>query len=214
MRYYICCFLIIIAHSVLQAQNKVSFNLGIGHYALNSENSMRIMMDERYRAYFLCGFTYERENLWGNNFQFEYSYHQNTKEHVLQFVRIDELTGTPASITPGDVSLIMHNFDLSYVQKINNDFSYGYGLSFAVINRIIDIQNSLYDKLASSGLGVNCYIAYTRQLTEEEHYYYFTAKVKLRYIHSVWFDKGIRNLDDYSQYFFTDELSVGVGYAF
>jgi hypothetical protein len=40
------------------------------------------------------------------------------------------------------------------------------------------------------------------------------TKLKLRYTYSIWFDEGIRKLDNYHQEFLTSQLSLGIGYSF
>jgi hypothetical protein len=45
-------------------------------------------------------------------------------------------------------------------------------------------------------------------------YFFFTSKLKIRYTYSIWFDEGIRNLDNYHQEFLATQISVGLGYPF
>lgn len=214
MKNYLALLLVVILNALMMPQNKANVNLGIGFYVNNSENSMRIMRGEKYHSYFQYGFTYERENFYGCDLQFDYSFHQNTKEHLLQFAILDEDGTHAVGMTPGDVSLRIHNFDVSYTKKMDKYFTWGAGPSFALINRIIDVQNHLYDKLASSGLGVNAFLEFSIPFNPAKPDFYFTSNMKFRYLHSIWFDKGNRNLDDYSQWFLTSELTVGIGYAF
>ncbi len=51
-------------------------------------------------------------------------------------------------------------------------------------------------------------------INRSKKYFFFTSKLKFRYTHSIWFDKGIRNLDDYHQEYFTVQILAGIGYAF
>ena len=72
----------------------------------------------------------------------------------------------------------------------------------------------LYDKLASSCAGINAFIRYLIFFNEQEKDLFFTSILKLRYTHSIWFDEGLRKLDNYKQEFFTANLSVGIGFNF
>ncbi|MGE5846165.1 MAG: hypothetical protein ACM34O_05540 [Ignavibacteria bacterium] len=121
-----------------------------------------------------------------------------------------------------DASLINHNIDLAYIGIISPYFSWGLGPSFVITNRIIEIDNPdaeaitllLYDKLASSGLGANAFIDFSVPFSETENYFFFSSEIKFRYTHSIWFDEGIRNLDNYKQEFLVFTLSAGIGYSF
>lgn len=192
---------------IIYSQNKVNLNFGYGIYLLNSENSNKIIGDKEFRSYLHFGFSYECENIFGYHLVFFYNYDWLTKD------------GTPILV---DVTLINHHFDFDYVRDLNQHFSFGFGPSFVITNRIVEIPPyiagehwlSLYDKLASSGLGVNGFIQFSVPFDASKDYFYFSSKIKLRYTHSIWFDKGIRNLDDYNQDFITSEIMIGVGYSF
>jgi len=158
--------------------------------------------------------SYERDYFFGYNFVFEYSYQQTTKENILKFERYDPSPNPSPPPFWGDIKLLNHNFDLDYKSKINNYFSYGLGPSFIITNRILEVDTVLFDKLASSGLGVNGFLEYSLQLNENTDYFFFTSKLKLRYTHSIWFDEGIRNLENYDQEYFTVQLLIGIGYSF
>jgi hypothetical protein len=208
------CILFLFSISFIQSQNKVNINFGYGIYLSNSENSLKIVGDESFRSYLHYGFTYQRENLLGHNLMFEYSYHQITLEDALIFVRTGEHDPTPIGYFGADVSLVSHNFDLNYISDFGQYFSYGIGPSFIIANRIIDIEETLYDKLASSGIGINGLIEFTLPFSESENYFFFTSMFKLRYTYSIWIDEGIRKLDDYHQEFLTTQISIGLGYSF
>ncbi len=225
-------FLIIIlflsAGYFIHPQNKISISTGYGYYMNNSENSLKIMEDKRYKSYFHLGIAYQL-NIFSNNFIFDYSYHQMQKEDVIQFIRtaseLDENGNVVVLGTIGtDASIINHNFDLNYLGTIAPNLSYGFGPSFIITNRIIETNdfqtegevstNYLYDKLASSGLGANAFIELFVPFSEAEEFFFFTSKIKFRYTHSIWFDEGIRNLDNYNQAFLVFNLSLGIGYSF
>ena len=205
------------------SQNRLSINVGPGYYLLNSENSNKVVGDKRFKWYFHFGFAYQSDNILGNSLLFAYSYNEVTKEDALLFVQTSEISPDPIGYNGADVSLINHNFDFDYVGFIDQYFTYGLGASFVISNRIVESDNiligeegvtSLYDKLASSGIGLNTFINFSIPFSEGEDYFFLTSNIKLRYTHSIWFDEGIRKLDDYSQDFITSELSVGIGYSF
>lgn len=210
--------LIIFSFSSIYSQNKLDLNVGYGYYLSNSENSFKIIGDENFSSYLFYGFAYQRENLLGINFRFEYNYHQINKENVISFYSFShgEYSWT------GDLSIISHNIDINYFGNFSKYLFYGIGPSFVITNRILEIRqvqpvhenNNIYDKLAASGLGINGYLSVQIPLTNDKNYFYFTSMLKLRYTYSIWYDEGIRELDDYYQEYFTTQLSIGVGYSF
>ncbi|MGE5683067.1 MAG: hypothetical protein ACM34K_19570 [Bacillota bacterium] len=212
----------LLAGSVIFPQNRFSLDIGYGNYLSNSENSLRIMGDEKYRSYIFYGFSFQKEDLYGLNLMLEYSYNNIKKDDIIKFYQTGEASPEIIGSFNGDMTLICHNIDLSYIKNIGKNFSLGAGPSFVITNRIFEIdrkltidtrQVSLYDKLASSGLGLSGFLMFSLPLTEDQKLF-LNSKLKLRYTHSVWFDKGIRNLDDYNQDFLTAQISAGIGYSF
>lgn len=206
--------LILLSNSTINSQNKINLNIGYGHYLFNSENSTKIMGDKKFQSYVLYDFSYLRENLFGLNMMIEYSYQKITKKDVIEFIINDPSPNPAPPPLLGDIQLINHNFDFDYSARINKFFSFGIGPSFIIVNRILEVDTVLYDKLASSGLGVNCFVEFSVPLDGGKNYFYLTSKLKFRYTHSIWFDKGIRNLDNYNQEYFTTQLLIGIGYNF
>ncbi len=213
-------FFIMLSFSSIYAQNKIELNIGPGYYLKNSENAMKIMGEENFNSYFLYGFAYQRDNIWGMNLRVEYNYHRLINKNVISFYSYSHGVESSGS---GDLSFVNHNIDLNYVGKINKYFFYGFGPSFVITNRIIEIKrilpinwprDLLYDKLASSGLGANGYFSFQIPFTVAEKDFYFTSKLKLRYTYSIWFDEGMRKLDNYYQEFFETEFLIGLGYSF
>ncbi|HEX2866994.1 MAG TPA: hypothetical protein VHO03_08120 [Ignavibacteriales bacterium] len=210
----------------LFAQNRVSFNAGYGNYLGNSENSAPVTNGQKFRSHFLYGLSLQKEDLFGLNLMLDYSYNQIKKNNVFTFTQA-AYDGTPLAEFGGDLTLVSHNFDLAYVGSFSRYFSYGAGPSFSIVNRIFELQTplkvgevlisperaNLYDKLASSHLGVNGFLMFTMPVFEGTGFF-VSSKLKFRYTHSVWFDAGLRNLDNYSQEFTTGEISLGAGYSF
>jgi len=211
--------LILSSFSSIYPQNGLEINVGYGYYLSNSENSLKITGNEKFSSFLFYGFTYQTKNIFGYNLMVEYNFHQIKKKNVISFYRYSN-EGTVS--WSGDLSIVSHNIDFDYVGSINKYLFYGIGPSFVIVNRILEVRRIsfiiknpvLYDKLASSGLGINGYLGILIPLTKDKNYFYFTSKLKLRYTHSIWFDKGIRELDNYYQEYLTTQLSVGVGYSF
>ena len=182
---------------------------------------MKIVGDKRFRSYFFFGISFQKEDLFGYNLMVEYSYHEITKKNVIEFVRTGEDSPEPLDYFGGDMCLVLHNIDFDYVGNINKKFSFGVGPSIYIANRIFEIDRipfaisnfSLYDKLASSGLGINGFLMFNTPLFEVQNIL-LISQIKFRYTHSVWFDKGIRNLDNYYQQFVTTQIMFGIGYLF
>ncbi|GAB6282373.1 MAG: hypothetical protein STSR0008_11180 [Ignavibacterium sp.] len=214
LKIFLLSIILIISNSIIKPQNKININIGYGYYLSNSENSTQIMGDKNFESFVLYNINYSRENFLGFNIIFDYSYQEITKKDVIEFQIYDPSpVPHPPSIF-GDIKLINHNIDIDYFAKINKIFSLGIGPSFVITNRILEVDTLLYDKLASSGLGVNCYMEVFVPFSKSEDYFFFTSKLKFRYTHSIWFDEGIRNLDDYKQEYFTVQILAGIGYSF
>lgn len=220
-RHILILTLLLIANSALFPQYRINLNPGFGYYARNSENSLRMMNNQKkYRAYFSFGLSFQKEDLLGLNIMLDYSYNHLTRENLVAFTYTD-MSPIEYSTVHGGLTLSSHNIDVNYLGTILRTFYFGIGPSFVITNRTYDnearygdrrlVLPAFEDRLASAGLGVNAFIMYNVPLIEK---FYFTSKIKLRYTHSVWFDKGPRNLDNYKQEFVTSEASVGIGYTF
>lgn len=61
---------------------------------------------------------------------------------------------------------------------------------------------------------MNGFVRFTTSLNEIGNDLIFISVLKLRYTHSIWFDEGLRKLDDYNQEFFVVQLSLGFAYNF
>ncbi|MDP2303326.1 MAG: hypothetical protein Q8N03_12985 [Ignavibacteria bacterium] len=206
--------LFLFGDTIIKSQNKININVGYGHYLTNSENSTKIMSDKKFQSYVLYDFSYLRENLFGINMMIEYSFQKITKKDIIQFIMYDPSPNPAPPPLWGDIQLINHNIDFDYSARINKYFSFGIGPSFIIVNRILEVDTVLYDKLASSGIGVNGFTEFSIPFNSGKNYFYFTSKLKFRYTHSIWFDKGIRDLENYNQEYFTVQLLVGIGYSF
>ena len=199
---------------IIFSQNIINLNVGYGYYLSNSENSTKIMGDKKFQSFLLYDLSFQKDNIFGVLLMLEYSYQEITKDNIIEFIRAGGGPDPPPPPYWGNIKLVNHNFDIDYIAKISNYLSYGIGPSFIIVNRILNVDTVLYDKLASSGLGVNGFAEFSIPIIGNENYLFFTSKLKFRYTHSIWFDKGIRNLDDYHQEYFTVQILGGIGYAF
>lgn len=213
------CFMVLYANSFIYPQYKLSANTGYGNYLSNSENSLQMTKDSKFRDYLFYGFNFQKEDFFGYNLMLEYNYHQIDIDNIVQFVITGEADPTPIGYIAGDLSFLSHTFDLDYVGTFDKYFSYGLGPSFEIINRTFKVNlktpgAAFSDKLASSALGLNVFADIQFPLESTEKHLFFDFKIKFRYTHSIWFDKGIRNLDNYSQEFITGQILIGLGYSF
>ncbi|MGE5352818.1 MAG: hypothetical protein ACM3Q2_17850 [Syntrophothermus sp.] len=226
-KYILLIIMFMAAGSASFSQNRISLNPGFTYYIWNSENSNGIMVHDKYRAGLSYGLSFQKEDLFGFNVMLEYSYHQITKKDILSTPVLQSPDLEVIYRMQGDAKLSSHNIDLAFVGKpgiwnITEGLYYGAGPSFVITNRTFDLykglyfnlkNHTIYDRLASSGIGLNAFVMYDIPLSKDGSFY-FTSKLKLRYTHSIWFDKGARNLDDYSQDFITSEALLGLGYNF
>lgn len=200
------------AYGFVSAQARIELNGGYGYYLSNSENATRIMNGRTFRSSYLFGLSFQKDNIWGMNFGLEYNYSQASIDKVFRNPVFENTIDNLVGYTEAKMTLITHNFDLTYRQNLVHNFSAGLGPSFVIVNRVFEYGPWLYDKLASSGIGLNIYMDYSLPLTSHNDFY-FISRLKVRYMHSVWFDEGIRDLSNYKQEFVTAQLSAGLAYS-
>lgn len=222
MKYYFTLCLIIFMSPFNLSQNRIGANIGYGYFLTNSENSLKTIGDKNFKSHIIYGLEYLRENVLGVDVLFEYSYTNSIEEKTLEFFTYGGGI-EPAIPFWSDVSQVIHSFDLDIYYKINNYISVAVGPSLAIMNRLIEVNPPqsfeskspwIYDKLASTGLGGNTFIELSYPLNDGENYFSLDSKLKIRYVHSIWFDEKGRNLDNYKQEFLDTQISIGVGYSF
>jgi len=207
--------LISIFASTSFTQHQITVKPSLGIYLYNSENSLKIMGDENYLLNYGFEVSYENKDLFGYDIQVDYSYAYSDFEDVLKFVYTGESSPDPLGFFYSDVSLSLHNFDISLKNEINEYFSYGIGPSFSFVNRSYIIEhNDFEDRLASFAVGVSGSIDVKLPLDENTNYWYFYSGLKLRYLYGLFYDEGLRDLSDYNQHFVTGNLTIGIGYSF
>jgi hypothetical protein len=190
----------------------------------NSENSMKIIGDKS--IVWFPGFSvgYERENVWGYNFYFEYNVTYNKVADVLSFARITP--DSPVIDSWGaDLILSLNNIDVGIKDDLTDNLSYAFGptVTFAGRSFVIDnapripgetLSNNIDDRLVSLCLGVNTYFYFQVPFSSGTSYPFFFSSLKFRYLHSVLFDKRGSNVDNYYQSFLFSQLNLGIGYNF
>jgi hypothetical protein len=216
-----CNSLLIISFGISHAQNQITVSPVIGLYLYNSENSLPVMGDENYLLNYGFELSYKNKNLFGYDIQFSYSYLYSSEDNVLTFEIYDPSPNpNPNRFFYTDVSLTFNNLDISINGNLGSIFSFGFGTSFAIINRSIIVEKAdidhddFIDRLSSFGIGLNGLIEMRIPLNNDIIYWYFYSGLKIRYLHGFFYDEGLRDLDDYNQNFVTANLAIGIGYNF
>jgi hypothetical protein len=217
----ICNILLIFPFNSLIAQNQITVSPVVGLYLYNSENSLPVMGDKNYLLNYGFEISYRNKNLFGYMLQFDYSYLFSSEDNVLTFEIYDPSPDpNPNRFFYADVSLSINNLDISVNGNFGSIFSFGFGPSFAIINRSIIIENAdidyedFIDRLSSFGIGLNGLIEMRVPFSKDINYWYFYSGLKFRYLYGLLYAEGLRDLDDYNQNFVTANLSLGIGYNF
>lgn len=203
------------------AQNQITVSPVIGLYLYNSENSLPVMGDENYLLNYGFELSFRNKNLFGFTFQVDYSYLYSGIDSVLKFIVTNELEPNQAFYS--DVSLSQNTIDISVIGNLGKIFSFGFGPSFSIVNRSINVENPyafdeeyrhFEDRLATFNIGIIGLVDVRIPFSEQENYWYFYSGLKIRYLHSFFYDEGLRDLDDYNQNFVSANLAIGIGYNF
>jgi len=201
--------------SISFSQHQITLKPTIGGYIYNSENSLKIMGDENYFLNYGFEVSYENKDLYGYDIQVDYSYIYSSKEKVLEFSIFSSGPDEYHLIFYTDASLSFHMIDFSLKNDLNELFSFGFGPSFSLVNRMYTVDYyDFEDKLASFAVGINASIDIKYPFTENEQYLFLFSSIKFRYLFGLLYDKGLRDLSNYNQHFVTGNFSVGLGYNF
>jgi hypothetical protein len=168
---------------------------------------------------------YERENMWGLNWHFEYNYSRAKVEDILDFIVTGPGGPTEISSFSADLILSVHSIDLAIYYRAYEWLSFAIGPTVSLINRTIAIDRiptpdplgqarGFEDRLASIGVGVNGSASVEIPFDDVPPYFFFYSILKARYVHSAWFDNRGRNLENYHQSFLTGQWNIGLGYNF
>ena len=207
----------------LSAQKKIYISYNPGISLFNSENSKKTTGDKHIRWFPGISLACAVENLWGLNVSLGYDYSSKRIYDVQAFARTGPTGPEIIGYSNADLILACHNFDISLYDKANDWLSFGAGPTLSFVNRSIVIDDlpssgfentdrSFEDRLLSLCLGFNYSVNIEVPLeTGTQHFFFFSA-LKLRYLHSVWFDDRGRNLDNYHQSLLFGQLCIGLGY--
>lgn len=204
-----------------QSKLMLSFNPGMSLY--NSENSMLTIGDKSIGWFPGISLRYEKNNVSGLSYQIEYCFAYSKTTDVLDFPETNIGNGTILYTLGADLTLTEHNIDADLVYHIAEALSVSGGPTVALVYRSLEVDNiptqtnlqkSLDDRLASLCLGVNCSINVELPLDDNPQYLFLFSSINARYLHSVYFDKRGRDLDDYYQSFLSGQVNIGLGYCF
>ena len=216
-----CNSLLIIFFNISYGQNQVTVAPVIGIYLYNSENSLPFMGDKNYLFNYGFECNYENKSLFGYDIQISYSYLYSSVDSVIEFEIYDPSPNpSPYRFLNTNASLSFNNLDISLNGNLGSIFSFGFGPSFAIVNRSIIVEKAdvdredFEDKLASFNIGLIGLIDMRIPFSKSIEYWYFYTGMKIRYFHGFFYDEGIRDLDDYDQNFVTANLAIGIGYNF
>jgi len=202
-----------------QSSATASFHYGI--YLANSENSLPIIGTQSVRGF--AGFAVGYAHACWNHIALgiDAGYSASTVDRIQQFV--ESSPNGPFDFTYFYAHMSFKQFfgDFNIRYSVNERPVVGGGPSLAIVHRTvytdpINVQNAttiqLEDMLASSGIGLNGLIQ-ARFPFGGSRFAVITG-AKFRYIHSIWFDKGERDLSNYSQSFLSGNLFAGTSYDF
>lgn len=186
-----------------------------GLYVLNSNNSLPLLESGK----FIGGYglntsvsCYLNENY---DLAVDLQYFRSNANNPLVFNYSS--SGAQAGFTSyGKVTLNEFASDIGLRYPCTNWLQLGLGPSFAAISRTTEVPFAdISDRLNSYCLGAHGVAAALLPFNKgksEGFYWYFS--LKLRYLHSLFFDARGRNLGNYNQSFLTTSLAAGIGYAF
>ena len=214
--------LIVVAPS-LGAQSRVflSFNAGLSLY--NSENSLKTIGGQAldWSPGFSVG--YERDSLLGVSMRVEYAYTRAVAVNAMSFAVSGATGPEPVASFGADLAFTTHNLDIAACIRPVDFLSLAIGPTVSLAYRTIELTTpstpgipSRYfrDRLASLCLGANCSVDVEIPVQSRPGFLFVYSGLKIRYIHSVWFDKRGRDLSDYTQSSLLGSFALGLGYSF
>ncbi len=198
-----------------QTRFRVATQIVGGLYAFNSENGSLILEGHKLRSQYgldlSFGYYPVQKLRWTADLEY-----LRSNVHTLEFN--DTFGGGPYPVTSfaGQVSLDQFSADLGPRFPFASWLQLGLGPSFAMVRRITEIPYvNIFDRLNSYCLGLHgvatAIVPFSKSASNGFYWYY---TLKLRYLHSLFFDARGRDLAGYSQSFLTASLAAGIGYAF
>jgi hypothetical protein len=202
------------------AQHQVYGKFDLSTCAVHTENSMAIVGDKRIKSFtgFSVGYGYE----WGEqtDLDVEFSYLRRTIGQVQTFDFYSPDNPETPTTTQADLRYSYYICDLAVKYKVSDIMTIGIGPSYAIINRSVEVvpfvsgnQTINYrDELSSRALGVNTSIQ-GKILLDNKEKIGLILEAKPRFLYSIWFDEGGRDLSNYRQISVTVDFCAGISYA-
>lgn len=215
--------LFVVLSTPMWAQQTLLLALDPGLNIYNSENSLKTIGDKDldWSPGFSVG--YEGVYLWGVALRLECSYTRSSAHNALGFAITSSSGPEPIASFGSDLSFTTYNLDIAALVQPEPFLILAIGPTLALAHRTIEFTeppteefSAIYfqDRLASLCLGVNGAADFRIPLGNIPQHLFLFAGIRLRYLHSVLFDKRGRNLGNYSQSQFFGRLSVGLGCTF
>jgi hypothetical protein len=216
----------LMACASVYAQNRVSVSYNPGLCMSSSENTMRIIGDKRLD--WIQGFSiaYVSDNLLSElNLDVEYSYMHSRVADIQDFRYTSEMSAEHLGTFSADLVISWNNIDVDLNKRLSKWLSFSLGPTMSYVGRSIVIDNmprplkengatSFEDRLQSLCVGINGSVNVEIPLEDGDNYLFVLVHSRSRYLHSIWFDKRGRNLDNYYQSFYYGQINIGLGYRF
>lgn len=212
MKKYIIQIAVIIAifFSNSIAQNQIKLAPSVGIFIYNSENPLKITENSNYLLIYGFEASYINQTLLNLKFQIDYSYIYASNNGALEFVRT---SGIDIGTYYVDASLSFHSIDILLKNKLSENFGYGIGPSFSIVNRSIFYdEESFEDRLSSFNVGLSATIDMLTPISDNSPDWNFYGGIKLRYLYGLFYDENGRDLSNYNQHFLTLNLIIGLSY--
>lgn len=199
-----------------QAKYRIAAQVVGGLYAVNSEDALPFLQDRKFIGGYGIDASIIRQTEKGCGLYLDVEYFRSNASGPLVFNVTPGLGPNTVNTFHGKVSLDQFSVDIGPRYQLTRWLQAGFGPSFAMESRSVDVPYAgIADRLDSYCLGLNAVAAATLPFHETGNrgfFWYYT--LKLRYLHSIFFDARGRNLSNYSQSFLTASLGAGIGYAF
>jgi len=205
-----------------QSRLFVSFNPGTNLH--NSENSLPIIGSKALRWSPGFSVAYESDSLWGFGARVEYSFSRSVVNGVTPFPKSDPITLVTTGYFWDDLSYTTHNIDLSLCYVPIHGVVIAAGPTISLAHRTISVDipptaglpNGRYfeDRLVSYCAGANGSVTLELPVSSGTPGAFVLLNLKLRYLHSFWFDARGRDLDNYHQSSLVGQFGMGFGVAF
>jgi hypothetical protein len=205
------------------AQPTLLISLDPGLNLYNSENSLKTIGNKTldWSPGFSVGC--EGVSLWGIALHLEYSYTRSFAADAIVLLTTRSSGPEPIAYVGADLSFTTHNLDIDALVQPVPFLVLAFGPTVSLTHRTVEFTQppseefsaiSFQDRLASVCLGVNTAVDFRISLGNSPQHFLLFAGVRLRYLHSVFFDERGRNLGNYSQSQLFGRISVGFGYTF